>query len=307
MKRGCNTETGRKALNDQKKLTVVETITRLHGAGFETIDLGLYDIEAEDCLLFDENWERKVDELGELAAKLGVEFSQLHIPFHRNSAPERDKRFQNPEFQTRFEEGIRRAYLAGGRLGIPWAVAHPLTPMDCAGDVNACEKRNHEYYDRFVELGIKHGVGTAFENMIRNLHIPTGMKVRYCADYEELIGFVDSFADPMVQICWDTGHANIAGLNQCEALSAVGKRLKVVHLNDNFAVGDHHLAPFVATIDWQGVMRTMAESGYEGVMNLEIPGYLKAATREVQDALLTSAYASAEQLCKLFEEAAGKQ
>lgn len=306
MRVGCNTGAGRTAIDDPRQLTVAESIAQLHEAGFASIDLGLSDVESPDNLLFAEDWERKVEELGELAAKLGIRFSQLHVPFVCNSDPDRDKRFRNTEFISRFEEGVRRAYIAGGRLGIPWAVAHPLTPADIAGDTEKCREYNHEYYDRFVELGISHGVGTAFENMIRNLHIPTGMKVRYCADCEELIGLVDSFCDPKVGVCWDTGHANITGLNQCEALSAVGKRLKVVHLNDNFEVGDHHLAPFVATVDWRGVIQTMASIGYEGEINLEISGYLKHSVRGIQSAMLKSAYASGDQLRRMFSEAAGK-
>jgi len=304
MRVGCNTI--RVALDEPNKRTLEETIIGIKEAGFESVDLGLGSVEEEDWFLFADDWERRVDELGELAAKLGIIYSQLHIPFASRGDNAKDKRFRQPGFRERFEEGTRLAYLAGARLGIPWAVAHPISPGEIAGDVEACMRANHEFYDRFVELGIQHGIGTAFENMIRNTHTPNGLKVRYCADYEELIEFVDSYNDPMVQICLDTGHANISGLNLADTVHAMGSRLKVVHFNDNFVVGDHHVAPLTGTIDWKRLIRAMADVGYEGVLNLEIGGYLKRATREMQKHLMKAAYVSGDYLRQMFYAAQGK-
>jgi len=47
----------------------------------------------------------------------------------------------------------------------------------------------------------------------------------------------------------------------------------------------------------------MAEIGYEGALNLEIGGYLKHSTREIQNALLNSAKASVSRLRTMFDEA----
>lgn len=68
----------------------------------------------------------------------------------------------------------------------------------------------------------------------------------------------------------DFGHAHINGLKQSEALAYVGSRLKVLHVNDNFAGDDIHLPPFVGKVDWQDAMQGLSEVGFKGLLNYEI-------------------------------------
>ena len=55
-----------------------------------------------------------------------------------------------------------------------------------------------------------------------------------------------------------------------ESLKLIGSRLKMVHLNDNWAEDDIHLAPFLGNVDWQDVVRGLKDIGYSGSLNLEV-------------------------------------
>ena len=90
---------------------------------------------------------------------------------------------------------------------------------------------------------------------------------RYCAEPDELCDIADGLG---VGICWDFGHAHIAGLRQSEALEYVGKRLKMLHVNDNFAWEDEHIPPFMGTVDWPDAMRGLRNVEFEGLLNYEI-------------------------------------
>lgn len=300
MRCGCNTNTAMAAIDDAKVMTPKESIERFHEAGFESIDLSMTKILAEDFFLLTEDWERQVDEIGETAAKCGMVFSQLHLPYHQKGSPEADPRFKTPGFAERFTEATRRAYIAGGKLGIPWAVAHVMSPVDANGDYKAAAAVNHEYYDKYVEMGVKYGVGTAFENMLSRVKPDKPTCLRYGSHYRQLLDFVDSYADPMVQICWDFGHANVAGFDQCVALREVGKRLKCVHMNDNFGTGDHHVPPFIGVVDWEAIIPVLAEIGYEGEFSLEIGNYLERTPRAVQAGLLKGACTCANRAREMF-------
>lgn len=303
MRCGCNTNTGITAIDDQKVISVCEAIKRFSEAGFESIDLGATKLNTPGFFLLQEDWERQIDEIGETAAKHDIAISQLHLPYHKSGGPEVDSRFQTPGFAELFATVTRRAYIAGGRLGIPWAVAHVMSPAESNGDAKYAAAVNHDYYDELVEFGIKNGIGTAFENMLHRTKPGKPTCLRYGSHYRDLIDFVDSYGDPMVQICWDFGHANVAGFDQCRALREVGKRLKCVHMNDNFATGDHHVPPFIGNINWEEVIPVLAEIGYEGEFSLEIGNYLARTPRATQDALLKGAFACANRARDMFYEA----
>ena len=52
-----------------------------------------------------------------------------------------------------------------------------------------------------------------------------------------------------------------------------GKRLKALHIADNDTTSDMHLLPYGhGTIDWQEVMTSLRDAGYNRLFNLEIPG-----------------------------------
>ena len=302
MKLGIRENSIRTASNDPHKIGTIESVKLLHEAGFESIDLGFGSVPNEDYILAGDDWERKIDELGNEAAKYGMDFCQLHLPSYKNGCEAKDPLFKKPGYKERFEQSLERSLLAGEKLGVPWAVAHPLSPFDITGgDPDKAYQANREYFDRYVDFAIKHGVGIAFENM--NQGIPGKGKLRYCGHYQELIELVDGYADPMVQICWDFGHANIVGFDQSIALRKVGKRLKCVHIDDNFGVTDNHLVPFAGVIDWHRIFPVLAEIGYEGECNFEVAGHFRHIPRELQAQELDYAASVCRYLIKLVEDA----
>lgn len=301
MRCGVNFSLYQAAIDDPKPLYEVEAIKRLGAAGFEVMDLGTGRAHDPSFYLLAEDWERRVDEIGETAAKCGMAFSQLHLPFYRGGWEPLDPRFKTPGFKEKYELCMERAYIVGGKLGIPWAVAHCIGPANIGNDREETIRQNREYYDPYVELGIKHGVGTAFENMVQG--VPGHARIRFTGHQDDLIEYVDSYHDPMVQICWDFGHALLSGLDQVYALRKIGKRLKCVHMHDNLGISDDHLIPFLGKIDWYAIADVLAEIGYEGDLSMELGGYARNVPRRLQDPLAKMAYESCNQVRMLIREA----
>ena len=127
-------------------------------------------------------------------------------------------------------------------------------------------------YDRVMDnLGpyAEHAAKVGLNIVVENMRLEPGIRQthRYGQDADELVEVADALG---IGICWDFGHANISGVKQSEGLSYVGKRLKVVHINDNAAVDDEHLAPFMGNVDWRDAMHGLALTGFDGVMNFEL-------------------------------------
>lgn len=275
-------------------------LEKLYAIGFRAVDLGLSGMEREAYLLGGDDWEKKVDRVGETAARLGIKLYQCHMPFYPTHLPI----FRRPGFPELFDESMRRAYLAAGRLGVKWGVVHPRAYPEHNFENRACKEENRAYYDRYVEMGIKGGVGTAFENM-NPPPANQNMRLRYCQHYDQLIELADSYGDPMVGICWDTGHANQNKLDQGRALRAIGSRLRVLHINDNhYGTRDEHLCPFMGEIDWSATINALAEIDYQGTMNLEVGKVAKTLPRgELRDAGVRLVFESGKHLRDRFVEA----
>ena len=128
----------------------------------------------------------------------------------------------------------------------------------------------------------------------------------YCQHYDELIELVDSYNDPMVAVCWDTGHANGMKFDQARAIRTIGKRLKNLHINDNHNCNrDEHLLPFMGTVDWPAVMKALADIDYEGDLTLEVH-FGDNAYGVLQEEMIRMQKASADFLIGMFEQAKQK-
>ena len=210
--------------------------------------------------LMGENWEKYLAIALKDAAEIGIRFELCHLPFgvHMNSAP---------EVEETFNKGVHYAIDAAAFLGVDYAVLHPNTTTIPLADFD-----RQAHYDAvmahltpFAEHAAKAGLNIVVENMrIVHGNVPVH---RYCGDPEELCEIADALG---IGVCWDFGHAHINGLKQSEALAYVGSRLKVLHVNDNFAGDDIHLPPFVGKVDWQDAMQGLSEVGFKGLLNYEI-------------------------------------
>lgn len=235
-----------------------------------------------------ENWEKGMETVAADMEEIGIRCEVSHLPFGIGSVA-------TPEETENFNASVHWCIDAFKMLGVSYAVVHPNTST-----VPRLSFDKQENYDRvmshlapFVEHGNKVGVNIVVENM---RPVPQIVPFcRYCAEVEDLCEIADALG---IGICWDFGHANIAGLRQSEALRYVGKRLKMLHVNDNFAWDDEHLAPFLGKIDWADAMQGLSEIGYEGLLNYEI------STARIPDCAKES-YAqylvdAAKRLCELM-------
>ncbi len=85
------------------------------------------------------------------------------------------------------------------------------------------------------------------------------------ADFEVIFAAVDSLA---VGMNLDVGHANITG-NTAELIERFGRRLYNTHLHDTDGVTDGHLPAGKGTIDWPGLLASLARANYQGPLNFE--------------------------------------
>lgn len=163
------------------------------------------------------------------------------------------------------EEMMRRSIIGAGRLGVSWLVLHPFSAEDKAWySHRESLDYNVKYMKRYEMVANAYpGLGLAIENMVESRE-----KRRFGSSAEDLMELYAALGSEKFGLCWDFGHAERSGINQCESLKQMGKLLKATHVEDTNGLyfGCDHLLPYVGMTDWDRIMPVLRDIGYEGIL-----------------------------------------
>lgn len=284
---------------------ILETIDLCYDAGFRRMDLnfgGAGNIRGGSELCADD-WEAKIDAIGNRAAELGITFTQSHLPFDSNLYRNDVSPALTDEYRTWFRESTRRAILASSRLGVKWMVAHGQTAtIEDVMNMEANVSANLDFFGWQLELAKKCGSGIALENMAE--FNPQKTKRRFTALVEEQIAVIDTVNDPAFGGAWDFGHAELVYRDQTVPLRKLGKRLKATHVQENDKAHDDHFIPFVrGTTPWEKIMPLLKEIGYEGDFTYEVHGFMNGVPDALRPRAARFAYEVGMYCIKLYDEA----
>ena len=228
-------------------------------AGIEGIDFN-NDV-AEYCTTeHDEEFYRS---LGKYAASRGVAICQAHAPFPSSYKDDEEKSAK------RFEEivqGIKNA----AYLGAPMIVVHPCVHLDFAveGNPEILFEYNLNFYKKLIPVARECGIKIAIENIGR---------VSITSTPERLNKLFDTLNDPVFTVCFDVGHCLLQGVDPAEAIRAIGPRLVdgCTHVHDNNGDRDTHTLPYYGKVEWESVMKALADIDYAGDLNYEASAFIK--------------------------------
>lgn len=214
-------------------------------AGFEAVDVNFCGVIYEGLShepILDGDWKANVRRLKERIDANHLTVSQTHLPFYHYEPATDPLSFR--------DQMTYRAIEASAMIGAPYAVIHPQR----GEDGNVLTDETVEILKPFCQAAAEKGVVLALENMLT-----TGP--------EELAQMADRLG---CVVCWDVGHGNYGGFDQGECLRALGSRIKVLHLHDNYGLKDNHNPPYFGTINWGAFTEALKEIGYEGTFNYEV-------------------------------------
>lgn len=231
-------------------------IASIASAGFKGLDVCLY------CMTTDRDESlRKAEGLRVLMEKYGLVCAQVHLPEYGL--------FKSSEVvDEQTTQRLFNSFEAMRLLGCRWGAYHPRSATNFGYDSKRAMKDNLDLISMLAEKADKHGAGIAIENIPI---FPDCPQYRFfSADYEEHIELVDRLNAENVGICWDFGHAHLMPYDAAKMLLKLGKRIKIVHIHDNFRTMYLHIPPFLGTIDWKKAMPALRLAGYTGPLSLEV-------------------------------------
>ena len=233
-------------------LDYAECIRKTYEAGFKYIDLSMYVVEANDPLFYGDDFRTYAESLNTLANDLGVKFVQAHSP-RGNFARSKE------EYEDFFKKTVRSIEVCG-ILGIKNTVVHPGISPDWSEE--EFYRQNTEFYKSLIPTMEKCGVNVLCENCgeIKGYFV--------LSSAERANKLIELVNHPQFGICWDTGHANING-HQYDHITALGKNLRALHINDNRGVDDEHMAPFFGTVNMDEIINALLDIDYKGYFTFE--------------------------------------
>ena len=234
-----------------------ETFDIFAKAGIQGIDFN------NDIAQFytDEHDEAYYRALAQHAAEVGVAICQAHAPFPSSFVEEE-------KTQKRFEE-IVSAMRHAAYLGAPMIVVHPCVHLDYAieGNPEILFDFNVDFYKRLIPYAREFGIKIAIENIGR---------VSVTSTPERLNRLFDTLNDEVFTVCFDVGHCLLQGVDPAEAIRKIGNRLVngCTHVHDNGGERDNHTLPYYGKVEWEPVMKALADIGYQGDLNYEASGFM---------------------------------
>jgi len=212
-------------------------------------------------VLMAQNWTEDFTPTLTEAERHGIEFIQAHAPS-----------FNPLSDAMPYDIGMlvmNRSIEACSYFGIPNIVVHLGYSNDYLisrpEDFTAFREKAKKYIYSLLPVLEKYNVTLLVEN---STHANMGEK-QFLFRGVEMARFIDEISSEHIKACWDTGHANLDKSNQYDDIIALADRLYGIHVHDNFSGKDDHLPPFIGSLDADGLMQGLLDSGYKGYFTFE--------------------------------------
>ena len=258
---------------------IEDYLPRIKKAGYDAIDFDLYNYYDNIMHPNHASWARGVSVA---AADAGIIIGQAHAQIGNVANI-------NLPYEPPVEIYYKNIEVCG-IMGCKELVFHPLTATTIieADEYDKLMNYNVRWFQELIEPAKTHDVRICIENAV---DIRQHTMTTPFTNASDIMTLADRIGEPTIGICLDTGHAHITSQDIADMIQMFDKRLRVLHLHDNFGMitpihPDQHLFPGAGTIDFSNVFSTLKEINFCGTINLE-PGRLERLPVNIRDATIT--------------------
>ncbi len=171
-------------------------------------------------------------------------------------------------------------------FGCRYIVVHGFKLARFLGSEEAEWSETDQFLQFLAPAAKQLGITICVENLYNGIegHIVEGP----CCNAKKAAARIDSmnekYGAEVLGFCFDTGHANLVGIDFEDFITTLGSRLKVLHIHDNDGVSDLHQLPFTfaktrenkSSTDWDGFIRGLKNIHFSGALSFETAPALTA-------------------------------
>lgn len=243
-------------------------------SGFDGIDYSMFVMNDSDVdsVLNTDGYLAHVKNLRAIAESYGKTFEQSHAPFPSYKAG-------NDEYNKAIAPMLRRAIEITGVLGAKVCVIHPVALGESQREFNL------DLYNGLLETAKEYGVKIALENMWGR---KDGKIVpNICSVPDDFNSYVDALDPEYFTACLDLGHCGLVGEDTADMIRSMGgKRITALHIHDNNGIADEHTIPYLRSMDFDSILKALADINYSGNFTYEADYFLKRFPSELFPTLL---------------------
>lgn len=225
------------------------------------------------------------------AASAGITIQQMHMPYPNYV----------PGGRQELNDYLRnivapKSLHVCSFLGCPYIVVHGFKLSRNLGSEEAEWAQTENFLDSLAPMAKEMGITICIENLYNALggHIVEGPCCHARRAVERMERFNEKYHAEVLGFCFDTGHANLVGIDFESFITELGSHLKALHIHDNDGIGDLHQIPFTftrtrenrASTDWEGFIRGLRKIRYEGALSFETGPVLTAFPNELKEQAL---------------------
>lgn len=156
--------------------------------------------------------------------------------------------------------------------------------------------KTEQFLHSILPLAKEMGIILCIENLYDGIggHLIEGPCCNVGKAVERIDRINEAYHSEVLGFCFDTGHANLTGLDFEEFLTTLGHRLKVLHIHDNDGISDLHQIPFTfaktrenqSSTDWDGFIRGLKAIKFDKVLSFETAPVLTAFPEKMKSEVL---------------------
>lgn len=268
-----------------------EGFAALKRAGFSCADFSLNDyLKNTELYQFEVNhfFDRSQQELEAFftphkqgAQAAGITINQMHMPYP-NFVPQ-----GSDELNAYLQNVVApKSLQICSFFECPYIVVHGFKLAYYLGSEEQEWKKTEAFLDFLAPMAKEMGITVCIENLYDSMggHLVEGPCCNAKKAVERIERMNEKYHSEVFGFCFDTGHANLVGIDFEQFLTTLGRCLKVLHIHDNDGNSDLHQIPFTFTMtrenqsstDWEGFVRGLRNIGYHGVLSFETAPVLSA-------------------------------
>lgn len=222
----------------------------------------------------DTELERYFGEHKRAAKENNIVINQLHMPYPMY-VPKGEKNLNDYLWNTVAPKSMKICAF----LECPYIVIHGFKLQYFLGSEGLEWQETEKFLDSLAPAAKELGITLCIENLYTSIagHIVEGPCCNAKKAAERIDRFNEKYHAEVLGFCFDTGHANLVGIDMEDFITTLGYRLKALHIHDNDGIADLHQIPFTftrtrenkASTDWDGFVRGLRNIHFDKVLSFE--------------------------------------
>lgn len=215
------------------------------------------------------------------AAAAGIEINQMHMPYPIY-VPRANKEINDYLWNQVAPKSMAICHY----LNCRYIVIHSFKLAYFLGSEEQEWGETEKFLNSIAPMAKEMGITVCIEN----LYDSSGGRLVEgpCCNAKKAVQRIDAFNEKygaeVLGFCFDTGHANLIGIDFETFITTLGARLKILHIHANDGISDLHQIPFTFTktrenqpsTDWEGFIRGLRNINFDKVLSFETAPVLTA-------------------------------